>query len=287
MNIYKICAGYGVLIASVVFFLNIESNNRVGINHKSQGGVMKKLSIVIPAYNEENRIGTTLRTYHRYAKDLELRNRVKTEFVVVLNGCKDNTLGVVTQVRTELDADNIIIIDLPQAGKGIAIKAGFVDALTRPNDLIGFVDADMATRPQYFYELMEQMGTSDGIIASRYMPGAHIEPPRLWIKRWGSKLVYEPLVWMILGIKYYDFQCGAKLFTRNVIEKVANRLTVQQWAFDVELLYLCSKFGFTVKEVPTTWYDQAGSKLKIFGPGMKMLSAVVQIKKAHKHEHVW
>lgn len=260
-------------------------NNRNNINYTCQGTVMKKVSIVIPAYNEENRIGITLRTYHRYAKDLQLRTNVATEFVVVLNGCKDNTLGAVTQVRTELSADNIIIIDLPQAGKGIAIKAGFLNALERPNDLIGFVDADMATRPEYFYDLVNQLGSADGIIASRYMPGAHIEPQRPWIKRWGSKLVYEPMVWMFLGIKYYDFQCGAKLFRRSVIEKVAPRLTVQQWAFDIELLYLCNKFGFTIKEIPTTWFDQAGSKLKIFGPGMKMLSAIVQIRKVHKHTH--
>lgn len=252
------------------------------VNDKLQGEVMKKLSIVIPAYNEENRIGRTLRAYHEYAKDLYQRNIIETEFVVVLNGCKDNTLGAVKQVRTELNATNIVIVDIPDAGKGLAIKAGFADALNRPNDYIGFVDADMATQPKYFYDLVNSFGISSGVIASRYMPGAHIEPQRPWIKRWGSKLVYEPLVWGLLGIKYYDFQCGAKIFTRSVIEKVTPHLTVKQWAFDIELLYLCNKFGCIIKEIPTTWYDQAGSKLKIFGPGMKMLSAVVEIKKVHK-----
>ncbi len=289
MDVYKSSKKifYGVVVAVAVnLTLLIETGSSRVRGNNNQGAVMKKVSIVIPAYNEENRIGATLRTYHQYAKDLQQRTGLVTEFVVVLNGCKDNTLGAVTTVRTDLNADNILIVNLPQAGKGLAIKAGFADALTRPNDLIGFVDADMSTKPQYFYDLVNQLGTADGIIASRYMPGAHIEPQRPWIKRWGSKLVYEPLVWMLLGIKYHDFQCGAKLFTRKVIEKVTPHLTVQQWAFDIELLYLCKKFGFIVKEIPTTWFDQAGSKLKIFGPGMKMLSAVVQIRKAHKHMFV-
>src|SRR6266404_2862662 len=108
-----------------------------------------KLSIVIPAYNEENRIERTLRAYHQFftAKSMPF------ELLVVLNGCKDNTIGVVEGVRNDLAANNIVIIDLPQAGKGLALKAGFADALTRNNYLIGFVDADMATKPDAYYDL--------------------------------------------------------------------------------------------------------------------------------------
>src|SRR6266404_6576510 len=114
--------------------LNIDVNNM-------------KLSIVIPAYNEENRIERTLRTYHKFFSE----KNMPFELVVVLNGCKDNTIGVVEGVRKDLAANNIVIMDLPQAGKGLAIKAGFADALTRPNDVIGFVDADMATKPDAYY----------------------------------------------------------------------------------------------------------------------------------------
>jgi glycosyltransferase involved in cell wall biosynthesis len=249
----------------------------------SKRNIVKTLSIVIPAYNEEQRIGATLRAYHSYAQQLWQQGKLATEFVVVLNGCKDNTKGAIEKVIQELQADTIRIIDLKEAGKGLAIKAGFIDALKRNNDLIGFLDADMSTKPQHYYELVDALGTADGIIASRYMTGAYIEPKRPWIKRWGSKLIYEPLVQMLLGIKYHDYQCGAKIFTRKVIETIAPHLTVKQWAFDIELLYLCKRFGFKVLEVPTIWFDQAGSKLKLFGPGTKMLSAVVGIWKVHHH----
>ena len=231
-----------------------------------------KLSIVIPAYNEENRIERTLRTYHTFFSE----KNMPFELVVVLNGCKDNTIGVVEGVRKDLGTSNIVIMDLPQAGKGLAIKAGFADALTRDNDLIGFVDADMATKPDAYYDLVVNLKDNDGIIASRYMEGAKITPPRPAYKRYGSRLVYEPLLWLLFGLSYYDFQCGAKLFKRAVLQEVTPQLTVTQWAFDAELLYLCKKAGFTVIEIPTVWEDQAESKLTLKG-GVRMLGSLFKV----------
>src|SRR5438477_4193786 len=115
-----------------------------------------KISITIPAYNEEQRIEKTIRTYHTFFS----QKNISFELIVVLNGCKDNTIGVVQRVRNDISG-NIVIIDLPQAGKGLAIKAGFADALTRDNDLIGFVDADMATLPAAFYDLVTNIGDND------------------------------------------------------------------------------------------------------------------------------
>ena len=239
---------------------------------------MVNISIVIPAHNEERRIERTLRAYHQFFVQLREQGILDFELVVVLNGCTDNTLGVVNDVQADLDG--IVVIDLPQAGKGLAIKAGFADALTRSNDLIGFVDADMATQPQFFYELVEKIGEYDGVIASRYMPGARVYPPRPWIKRWGSWLIYESLVFVLFGLRYYDLQCGAKLFKRKVVETITPHLTVQQWAFDVELLYLCKKFGFKIKEIPTVWHDQADSKLKLTS-GLRMLGSLIRVRFRH------
>lgn len=178
---------------------------------------------------------------------------------------------------------NLLYIDLKEGGKGLAIKAGFEEALKLDADLIGFVDADMATRPQYFYDLVTHLGSADGIIASRYMPGAQISPPRPFVKRWGSKLVYEPLIRILFGLSFYDYQCGAKLFRKKVIKKVTPYLTVRQWAFDIELLYVCKLFDFTIKEYPTVWFDQSGSKLVVMKSGMRMLSALFEIKQRHRN----
>lgn len=235
-----------------------------------------KISIVIPAYNEEGRIERTVRAYHQFfsAKPLSF------ELVVVLNGCKDNTIGVMERVRDDVADNTIIIIDMQQAGKGLAIKTGFANALTRNNDLIGFVDADMATAPQAFYDLITNIGDNDGIIASRYMPGAQITPARPAYKRYGSRIIYEPFVWVLFGLSYYDLQCGAKLFKRSVLENITPQLTVTQWAFDVELLYLCKKAGYTIKEITTVWSDQADSKLTLQA-GLRMFSALFKVWRQH------
>jgi len=231
-----------------------------------------KISIIIPAYNEEGRIERTVRAYHQFFS----AKNVSFELVIVLNGCKDNTIGVIERVRNDLAANTITIIDMQQAGKGLAIKAGFANALVRDNDLIGFVDADMATAPDAFYDLVTNIDDNDGVIASRYMPGAQITPARPAYKRYGSRIIYEPFVWALFGLSYYDLQCGAKLFKRAVLQKITPQLTVTQWAFDVELLYLCKKSGYTVKEIPTVWHDQADSKLTLRG-GLRMFSALFNV----------
>jgi glycosyltransferase involved in cell wall biosynthesis len=239
-----------------------------------------KISIIIPAYNEEKRIEKTIRTYHAFFS----QKNISFEFVIVLNGCKDNTINVVERIRNTVTPNTIIIIDIPQAGKGLAIKTGFADALVRDADLIGFVDADMATAPEAFYDLILSLGNNDGIIASRYMPGAHISPQRPAYKRYGSRIIYEPFVWLLFGLSYYDLQCGAKLFKRSVLEKVTPQLTVAQWAFDAELLYLCKKNGYIVKEIPTVWEDQTDSKLTLRG-GIKMFSALFKVWRHHFFSH--
>lgn len=241
-----------------------------------QKGVCMKLSIIIPAYNEENRIANTLKAYYAFFSQIKKKNELDFELLIVINGTTDSTPLVVHNLQKEMP--ELSMMELKEGGKGYAIAQGFKNALTRPNDLIGFVDADMATTPAAYYDLVTHLNGYDGIIASRYMPGARVTPPRPFIKRWGSKLFFEALTKLLFGIYYYDTQCGAKLFTRSVIETITPHLTVRQWAFDVELLYLCKRFNFRVIEFPTVWNDQAGSKLRIFHAGGKMLGILLKLR---------
>lgn len=236
---------------------------------------MKKISIIIPAYNEEKRIKRTLHAYIDFFDELKQQNLLDYEILVALNGCKDNTIGVVQEIQKT--SPQCLYIDLKAAGKGLAIKAGLFDALERSNDLIGFVDADMATSPQAYYDLIANLDHDDGIIASRYMKGSKISPKRPLIKRWGSKLIYEPLVRLLLGLNYKDLQCGAKVFKREVINSITPLILMTQWAFDAEMLFLCKKGGFVIREYPTEWYDQVGSKLN-YSSGIRMLGSIVTLR---------
>ena len=240
---------------------------------------MLKIDIIIPAHNEEKRIGKTLSTYCAFFENEARVRNIKTIFTVVLNGCTDNTLDVVKKAQQQFSS--IEIIDLKQAGKGYAVIEGFKHALTKNYDLIGFVDADMATRPQYFYELIENINNHDVIFASRYMKESKIMPQRPWIKKWGRELIFNPLVRLLMGINFKDFQCGAKLFKAKVLKKIVPEITMKDWAFDVEIIYLSKKYGFSLKEIPTTWYDQTGSKFDIIRAGSKMLGSIVKLRWRH------
>jgi glycosyltransferase involved in cell wall biosynthesis len=235
-----------------------------------------KLSIVIPAYNEEKRIGRTLEQYAAFFDTLQQHNTMCYELVVVLNGCKDKTIDVVQQAQKNCSA--VRIIDLKDAGKGLAVAAGFRDALKRDNDLIGFVDADGATAPQQFCELVEKIGASDGIIASRYMKASQIFPAyRPWYSEIGRRIIYHPVIRVLYRMPYADFQCGAKLFTRASLEKIESDLTVKQWGFDVELLYRCKQHGLSICEIPTVWHDQSDSKFNVRS-GIRMVGALFTLR---------
>lgn len=234
-----------------------------------------KVCIVIPAYNEETRIEQTLNAYADYFKT----KPEKTTFLVVANNCSDHTVDVVKCVAKK--HHNIELIDLKPGGKGFAVKQGFMWALDRKFDLIGFVDADMATLPKYFYDLIEATRGCDGAIASRYAPGANIEPRRPWMRKVFGKM-YNWSLRKQFGLPYLDTQCGAKIFTRDTIAKVTPDMQEIGWAFDLELLYLCELEGKKIKEVATTWSDQPGSHLSISSKVInEFVSAPGRIKKRH------
>ncbi len=232
------------------------------------------LSIIIPAYNEERRIGKTLEEYCSYfrTKKKELGG---FEIVVVLNACKDNTLKIVKEKQAKFK--EIRFLNFEKGGKGFAITRGFQDALKRNNELIGFVDADMATPPEAYYDLVKNIGNYEGIIASRWLRESDIIQEQTFFRRVMSR-TFNFLVRAMFSMSYNDTQCGAKLFKRKVIEKIASKIYLTQWAFDVNLLYLCKINSFKVKEQPTKWRDQTLSKIDILKAPMKMFTGILRLR---------
>jgi len=240
------------------------------------------VNIIIPAYNEEKRISQTLLTYCDFFENIKKETGINTNFIVVPNGCTDKTSQIVKEIQAKYNS--IKIIDLKQAGKGLAVTTGFHQALQEKSDLIGFVDADMATRPQYFYELIEtvrKQNSYDVIFASRYMKESVLIPERPAFKKWGRTLFFNPLIKILLRLNFKDFQCGAKLFRPQVLEKILPNIKMKDWAFDVELLYLAKKNGFVLHEIPTTWYDQQDSKFNAIRSGSKMILSIIKLKLRH------
>ncbi|MBI2344761.1 glycosyltransferase [Candidatus Dependentiae bacterium] len=236
----------------------------------------KHVCIIIPAYNEQYRIEKTLRAFANYFN----KKSEKTTFLVVANNCKDDTVSVVKKVQK--DHENILYLDLKPGGKGFAIKEGFKWTLDKAFDLIGFVDADMATEPQYFYDLITASVDSDGAIASRYASGARISPKRPFLRKLGGKF-YNWMLRSRLGIGFKDTQCGAKIFSKDTVAKITPYMEEKGWAADLEMLYLCKLFNKKIKEIPTTWSDQPGTHLQISSKLAKeFLNSPKRIKQRHE-----
>ena len=229
--------------------------------------------LLIPAYNEENRIEPVLRDFGCYFTE---NYSGKFQLVVVLNGCRDNTLSVVQRVAAEFPF--ISALDFPDPiGKGGALIEGLKRAPAV--DLVGYVDADGASPPRAFHELVKLAGKADCIIGSRWLPGAVLHQAQPLLRRFTSRcfhVVVETLFWMHIK----DTQCPCKIMRRAAVEKIHSSLRIADLAFDVNLLYSLTHAGFSLLEVPTEWTDKIGSKVtsSLFRSSLTMFLSVVRIR---------
>lgn len=241
-----------------------------------------RLLILVPAYNEEARIEPVLRSYGEY-----FQKNYPGEFrvVVVLNGCRDNTLGVVQRVAKEFPEVSALEFKEP-IGKGGALIEGL--RLASLGDFIGYVDADGASPPHALHALIQRMGEADCVIGSRWLPGATLHQAQPFLRRFTSRtfhFIVELLFWM--NIK--DTQCPCKVMTRECAEKIHSSLQIADLAFDVNLLVALRRAGFSVLEVPTEWTDQAGSKVtsSLFRSSLTMFLSVVRIRLIYSPFYAW
>ncbi len=231
---------------------------------------MQKATIVIPAYNEEKRICKTLEAYSAYFESLRKDKKLDYDILVVINNTKDKTEEIVKRFTKE--NSRIKYLNFIQGGKGFAIIEGFKEALKRDNELIGFVDADMATSPEEYWKLIKNIGEYGGVIASRRLKHSMVNAS---LYRKLTNRGFNILVRLLLHLPYYDTQCGAKLFKRETIKELLTDKINPQWAFDVDLLHkLRNK---KIKEIPTKWEDKAGSKISFITP-IKMFSSIVRLR---------
>jgi len=231
------------------------------------------LSIVIPAHNEEERISKTLDDY------LHFYNEKDVEFIVVLNACQDNTIGVVKEY-VEKNPKQIRYTDIKEAiGKGGAVREGFRMA---KGELIGFLDADASTSPEEFEKVVQVAKKNDGAIASRWKKGSKIVGGSFFREIFSVGFI--TLVRMLYWMPFIDTQCGAKVFKKKVIDEILPMMKINNMAFDVELLYNIQKKNFNVIEVPSVWIDNSsssptlGSPLRLIGTSINIFFTLIKIR---------
>jgi len=231
------------------------------------------LLLLIPAYNEEARIEPVLREYATFFA----RNYAgRFQLVVVLNGCRDNTLGVVQRVAKEFSA--LTWLDFPAPiGKGGALIEGL--KLAGNADVIGYVDADGATGPAAVLQLLPYMDKADCVVGSRWLPGSVLLKAQPKFRQVISRcfhIIVELLFWMHIK----DTQCPCKLMRRAAVEKIHSNLRIADLAFDVNLLVAMKQAGFRLCEVPIEWTDVVGSKVtsSLFRQSLTMFLSVWRIR---------
>ena len=229
-----------------------------------------KLSIIIPAHNEEHRLPAMLAAY---AEFFSQKYSDEVELIVVPNFCDDKTAEVAKK-EAEYFPQIRVLDDPGRVGKGGAVICGAKEAV---GELVGFVDADGATQPPAFDDLVEKIGSAGCIIASRWMKESEISPRQPLSRRISSRC-FNMFVRTLFGLKLSDTQCGAKIFRADVMEYVLKNLGVTNWAFDVDMLFQAKRADAEICEIPTVWHDKAGSKIRIVRSSVSMFVALVRLR---------
>lgn len=238
------------------------------------------LLILIPAYNEERRIRPTLERYARYFRD---HYAGPFQILVVLNGCRDNTLGVVQEVAGRFHQVSWVVFTAP-IGKGGALIEGLRYA--EKAALIGYIDADGSTGPESFLKLVRASADADCVVGSRRISGAVIRQAQPTRRMFASK-VFHAIVEVLFGMRILDTQCGAKVLRREAVQAIHQSLHIADMAFDINLLYSLKRAGLRVLESPVEWTDDTQSTVRYFRTSLVMFLSVVRLRLVHSPFYKW
>lgn len=224
-------------------------------------------SVVIPTYNEEWRIVPTIGAIATHMSTLT----TNWELLIADDGSTDTTVELVS----ELGLANLRVIPaVANAGKGDAVRRG---VLAATGDIILFADADQSTPIEQFERLRAELDRgADVVVGSRAASGAEVEN-----KSFARKIFSTGLSLVVKGvfqIPVADTQCGFKMFTRDAAYRLFERQLINDFSFDLEILYLARKLGLSVAEVPVQWIDAPGSKVNPTKVALEFVRDLVKIK---------
>lgn len=232
------------------------------------------VSVIIPAYNEERRIGPTLSSCVEYFE----RARIPYEIVVVDDGSIDQTAYLVEEVAKTQPTVRLLKLEHNQ-GKGAAVRRGMLEA---KGALLLLNDADGATPITEFSRLLAEAAVSGAeiVVGSRALQSAETSIERKFT-RFISGRVFAFLVNIFAVPQISDTQCGFKLFRRRPGQEIFKQQKMNGFAFDVEVLFLARKRGFSIREVAINWHDVDGSKVNVLTDSLRMFRDIFKVRVAH------
>ena len=240
---------------------------------------MLSLSYVVPAYNEEQRLGDSLAKLIAYSA----AQPFAVEIIVVDDGSADRTAEIATEAIANLPdgvTANVIQHEVNR-GKGAAVRTG---ALAASSDVVLYLDADLATQPDQTPKLLAALSSgADVAIGSRIRPeGGDMRASQPAWRRVGGRL-FALLRRRLLLSDIEDTQCGFKAFSRGAAQAIFSRQQLDGWAFDAELLYLAHRLGYRVVQVPIEWRHVEGSRFKLgAGSAYREVRDLVRVRWLHR-----
>ncbi len=235
--------------------------------------LQRRLSIVVPAFDEERRIGPTLEKLLGYGRG----RLAEFEIVVVDDGSRDRTREAVEAIaRTE---SALRFVALPSnRGKGAAVRRGMLEARL---PLALFTDADLSTPIEDVERLFDVIDRCPVAIGSRALAESRIEIRQPFYREWMGR-GFNQIVQRAALPGIHDSQCGFKLFRTEVARDLFGRALLDGFAFDVEVLFLCRKLGIEVAEVPVRWRNDAASKVRPVRDAARMARDLALIRWLHR-----
>lgn len=228
------------------------------------------LSIVIPAYNEQERLAPSLERIAAYAEG----TGIDWELVVVDDGSVDATGRIASEFLRGRRGK--LLRNQENRGKGYSVRRGVLEASGRWALL---TDADLSAPIEEHAKLQAAVRDHDLDLAigSRGLSESRIEVRQRQLREQMGK-IFNRLMRMLTGLPYRDTQCGFKLLDRERCRPIFEKMVVNRFAFDVELLFLCSRFGLHVREIPVVWRNAPGSKVSLVADPLNMLFDVVRVR---------
>lgn len=231
---------------------------------------MKKtptLSIVIPAYNEEELIEDSLKKIIS-----SLKNVNKWEIVVADDGSRDKTPQIVERFAQK----NVRLVQLEKnKGKGGALKRGILSARGK---YIIFLDADLSVSPENIGKFLKELKSGkDVVIASRRVSGAEIAVHQPVIRESMGR-VFTFLTRILMGVNLADFTCGFKGFSKVAAKKIFKNSVINRWAYDAEIMFLAKKYGFEITQIPVRWVNREDTRVNLRGVVLETFRDLIKIR---------
>jgi len=233
------------------------------------------VSIVIPAYNEAKRLGSSLEAVNNHLVD----QRIKAEVILVDDGSTDATADVAGEIFSRFDKTvrGRVIRYEQNVGKGYAVRTGMLAA---DGEVTLFSDADLSTPISEMEKLLTPIRNdeADVVFGSRALDRSLIGNHQPWRREQGGK-IFNLIVRILAGLPFWDTQCGFKAFRTELFRPLLEVARIDRFGFDVELLVIANFAGLRLMELPVRWNHSEGSKVSVLRDSVRMIKEVREIRR--------